>query len=47
VGGVIAKLVALGQAEHARQLKALHAEYDYEGALHTLNEAARALEIAL
>ena len=40
-------LVAAGQAEHARQLKRMLGQYDFEGALAQLGEVAEALELTL
>ncbi|SDA68408.1 MULTISPECIES: response regulator [unclassified Janthinobacterium] len=40
-------LVAAGQAEHARQLKRMLGQYDFEGALAQLGEVADALELTL
>ena len=36
-----------GQAEHARQLKRMLGQYDFEGALAQLGEVADALELTL
>ena len=40
-------LVAAGQAEHARQLKRMLGQYDFEGALAQLGEVAETLELRL
>ncbi|ATD59074.1 multi-sensor hybrid histidine kinase [Janthinobacterium svalbardensis] len=40
-------LVAAGQGEHARQLKRMLGQYDFEGALAQLGEVADALELTL
>ena len=40
-------LTAAGQAEHARQLKRMLGQYDFEGALAQLREAAVALDVTL
>jgi two-component system sensor histidine kinase/response regulator len=40
-------LAAAGQGEHGRQVKRLIAQYDFEGALEQLGQAAAALEFAL
>ncbi|SFU45399.1 hybrid sensor histidine kinase/response regulator [Pseudoduganella namucuonensis] len=42
-----ARLHAAGQGEHGRQLKRQIAQYDFEGALAQLNEAAGALRLTL
>jgi two-component system sensor histidine kinase/response regulator len=36
-----------GQGEHSRQIKRLVTQYDFEGALEHLNEAAAAMELTL
>ncbi|EZP38427.1 response regulator [Janthinobacterium lividum] len=45
--GIGPVLVAAGQAEHARQLKRMLGQYDFEGALAQLGEVADALELTL
>ena len=45
--GIGPLLVAAGQAEHARQLKRMLGQYDFEGALAQLGEVAEALAITL
>ena len=45
--GIGPVLVAAGQAEHARQLKRMLGQYDFEGALAQLGEVAEALELTL
>jgi len=45
--GIGPLLVAAGQAEHARQLKRMLGQYDFEGALAQLGEVAEALEVTL
>ena len=45
--GIGPLLVAAGQAEHARQLKRMLGQYDFEGALAQLGEVAEALELTL
>ncbi|PLY42574.1 multi-sensor hybrid histidine kinase [Janthinobacterium sp. ROICE36] len=45
--GIRPVLVAAGQAEHARQLKRMLGQYDFEGALAQLGEVADALELTL
>ncbi|CAM2978745.1 response regulator [Janthinobacterium lividum] len=45
--GIGPMLVAAGQAEHARQLKRMLGQYDFEGALAQLGEVADALELTL
>ncbi|MGK5026967.1 response regulator [Janthinobacterium sp. RB2R34] len=40
-------LVAAGQAEHARQLKRMLGQYDFEGALAQLGEVSAALDLTL
>ncbi|PIG28000.1 signal transduction histidine kinase [Janthinobacterium sp. 35] len=45
--GIGPVLVAAGQAEHARQLKRMLGQYDFEGALAQLGEVADALELRL
>ena len=45
--GIGPVLVAAGQAEHARQLKRMLGQYDFEGALAQLGELAEALELTL
>ncbi|MEG1324457.1 MAG: response regulator, partial [Janthinobacterium sp.] len=45
--GIGLVLVAAGQAEHARQLKRMLGQYDFEGALAQLGEVADALELTL
>ena len=45
--GIGSVLVAAGQAEHARQLKRMLGQYDFEGALAQLGEVADALELTL
>lgn len=45
--GIGPLLVAAGQAEHARQLKRMLGQYDFEGALAQLGEVADALELTL
>ncbi|MEF2268766.1 response regulator [Janthinobacterium sp. LS2A] len=45
--GIGPALVAAGQAEHARQLKRMLGQYDFEGALAQLGEVADALELTL
>lgn len=45
--GIGPVLVAAGQAEHARQLKRMLGQYDFEGALAQLGELAEALEMTL
>ena len=47
LGGIGPVLVAAGQAEHARQLKRMLGQYDFEGALAQLGEVADALELTL
>ncbi len=44
---MVPALIQAGQGEHARQLKRLVGQYDFEGALAHLHEAARALAITL
>ncbi|MDC8757774.1 response regulator [Janthinobacterium fluminis] len=44
---ICAMLTAAGQAEQARQLRRLLGQYDFEGALAQLHEAAAALEVTL
>ena len=45
--GIGPVLVAAGQAEHARPLKRMLGQYDFEGALAQLGEVADALELTL
>ncbi|MDH6160182.1 response regulator [Janthinobacterium sp. CG_23.4] len=45
--GIAPVLAAAGQAEHARQLKRMLGQYDFEGALAQLGEVAEALELTL
>ncbi len=45
--GIAPMLVAAGQAEHARQLKRMLGQYDFEGALSQLGEVAAALNVSL
>ncbi|WP_312435136.1 response regulator [Janthinobacterium sp.] len=45
--GIGPLLVAAGQAEHARQLKRMLGQYDFEGALAQLADVAEALEVTL
>ncbi|WP_308923292.1 response regulator [Janthinobacterium sp. J1-1] len=45
--GIASMLVAAGQAEHARQLKRMLGQYDFEGALAQLGETAAALDMTL
>ncbi|WP_454773063.1 response regulator [Janthinobacterium tructae] len=45
--GIGPVLVAAGQGEHARQLKRMLGQYDFEGALAQLGEVADALELTL
>ncbi|MBE3026625.1 response regulator [Janthinobacterium sp. GW458P] len=45
--GIGPVLIAAGQAEHARQLKRMLGQYDFEGALAQLGEVADALELTL
>ncbi|OBV39480.1 response regulator [Janthinobacterium psychrotolerans] len=45
--GIAPMLVAAGQAEHARQLKRMLGQYDFEGALAQLGEVAAALDMTL
>ena len=45
--GIGPVLVAAGQAEHARQLKRMLGQYDFEGALAQLGELVEALEMTL
>lgn len=45
--GIAPMLVAAGQAEHARQLKRMLGQYDFEGALAQLGEVAAALDMSL
>lgn len=45
--GIAPMLVAAGQAEHARQLKRMLGQYDFEGALAQLGEVAAALDLTL
>ncbi|HZX27894.1 MAG TPA: multi-sensor hybrid histidine kinase, partial [Telluria sp.] len=44
---VLPQLRDAGQGEHARQLKRLIAQYDFEGALEQLEAAAAALDLTL
>ena len=45
--GIAPMLVATGQAEHARQLKRMLGQYDFEGALAQLGDVAAALDLTL
>ena len=45
--GIAPMLVAAGQAEHARQLKRMLGQYDFEGALAQLGDVAAALDLTL
>ncbi|MFZ4877118.1 response regulator [Janthinobacterium sp. Mn2066] len=45
--GIAPVLVAAGQAEHARRLRRMLGQYDFEGALVQLNEVAAELELTL
>jgi len=45
--GLEAQLLAAGQGEHGRQLRRQIAQYDFEGALAQLHEAAGALQVTL
>ncbi|MES2130030.1 MAG: response regulator [Pseudomonadota bacterium] len=47
VDGLCPALTLAGQGEHSRQIKRLVTQYDFEGALEQLNEAAAAMELTL
>ncbi|MES2258833.1 MAG: response regulator [Pseudomonadota bacterium] len=47
IDGVCPMLTAAGQGEHARQLRRQIGQYDFEGALAQLKEAAAALDLAM